>query len=108
MASTPALALIYSTHPSLAQARKTARAVLKEELAACCNLFADVESHYVWEGKPAKAREVVMLSKTTTKHAAAVMKRIKALHPYDTPAILQLPATASLPAFARWVKETCG
>lgn len=103
----PQLALIYSTHPTRAQAQKTARALLDETLAACCNIVAGIESHYLWKGKRAKANEVLMLTKTSAKNAKAAMQRIKALHPYETPAILKLSEVDAEAAFARWLRQNC-
>lgn len=98
--------LIYSTHPSLEQARETASLLLDQKLAACCNILGAIESHYEWEGKREQAQEVAMLSKTTEAHAARVMRVIQSAHPYDCPAILQIPLMGGNPAFLDWVSAT--
>lgn len=99
------LCLIYTTFPDREAARAVAQSLLQKKLAACCNILGDVESHYVWQGKQEVANEVIMLCKTTTAAASAAMSHIAAHHPYDTPAILQLPATAADTAFATWVGQ---
>ena len=97
--------LIYSTHPSLEQARQTAHALVAESLAACCNILPAMESHYLWEGKPMHSNEYAMITKTTRATAPAVMDAIAQQHPYDCPAVLQLPVDAGNPDFLRWIEE---
>lgn len=97
---------IYSTHPTLEQARTSADALLDDGLAACCNILPAAESHYMWEGKREQTSEIVMFSKTTLALAEATMERLKTLHPYACPAILKLPINGGNPAFLAWVAET--
>ncbi len=100
------ICLIYSTHPSAEQARQTADSLLNETLAACCNILPGAESHYVWEGERQVSAEWVMLSKTSETQAHAVMHAIRAQHPYDNPAILQIPLNGGNPTFLAWVEKT--
>lgn len=102
-----ALALLYSPFPSIEAARAAAQSLLVEKLAACCNLIPGVESHYMWEGVPTAATEVILIAKTPADQAAAAAARIAALHPYACPAILTLPANANA-AFALWAREQTG
>ncbi|MEJ0010357.1 MAG: divalent-cation tolerance protein CutA [Alphaproteobacteria bacterium] len=99
--------LIYSTHPSPGQARATARALVEEKLAACCNLIPGMESIYRWEGKLEQAAETVLISKTTEARAAEVVARIRALHPYEIPAILVLPVGGGDADFLGWIESGC-
>lgn len=96
--------LLYSVHPSLEQARDSAAALLDANLVACCNILPGMESHYDWEGKRETATECVMLSKTTASQAAAATETIKNLHPYDCPAIVEIPIQGGNPAFLAWVE----
>ena len=98
--------LIYSTHPSLEQARSTASLLLDGQLAACCNILPGVESHYRWEGERTHGAEWVMLSKTTAILAEAAMQTIKSAHPFDCPAILQIPVEGGNPAFLAWLENS--
>lgn len=100
--------LIYSTHPTIDQARATAKALLDGRLAACCNILPAMESHYVWLGKPETATEVLMLSKTTQAQATAAMAAIKSVHPSQCPAILQLPVSGGHADFLGWIAAQSG
>ena len=55
---------VYTTHPSLVEAERTAGAVLEKRLAACVNILPGMISHYRWEGKVERAEEAVMIAKT--------------------------------------------
>lgn len=98
------IALIYTTFPDAAAARGAARALLDEGLIACANVFAPHAALYRWEGAVRQEAEVAALLKTTPERAEQAAQRLAALHPYDTPAILRLPAGAD-PAFAAWVAQ---
>jgi len=95
--------LLYSTHPDTAQAEATARSLLAEQLVACCNVLPGMRAIYRWEGAIQHAEECVLLSKTTALLAAAAMTRIAQLHPYDCPAVLQLPVTAGHAPYLGWL-----
>lgn len=100
----PSVCLIYSTHPSLEQARLTAAALLDAQLAACCNILPGMESHFVWHGQREHTTEYAMLTKTTAAAAATVRDRIRTLHPYDCPAVVEIPVEAGNPDFLAWIE----
>ncbi|MFM1816376.1 MAG: hypothetical protein RLZ98_3071 [Pseudomonadota bacterium] len=97
------LVLVYSTYPSEAAAQDTARELLASRLAACVNLLPGMTSFYEWQGAFQQASEVVLLAKTRAGLAEAAMALVARSHPYDTPAILVLPAMTSAPGFTDWV-----
>ena len=103
----PSIRFIYSTHPTRAQARKTAKALLEHKLVACCNILPEIESHYRWEGKATKGNEVPMISKTTATKAAGAMKLIRKLHPYDVPAIASIEVKGGDKQFLQWIAREC-
>lgn len=94
------------TAPSLAVARKLARAALKERLAACANLVPGLESHYWWQGKLEKSREVLVVFKT----AGALLKKLEESvlqnHPYDTPEFVAIPLAAGNQRYLDWIGES--
>lgn len=94
--------LLYVPYPSRDIARGAATSLLTARLVACCNILPAGESLYWWQGAITQAEEVILLAKTTAAHAAAATAHIAAHHPYQSPAILSLPATANA-AFTQWV-----
>ena len=59
---------VYSTTGNLDEARKIARILVQEKLAACVNIFPRVESVYRWKGKIEGDIECVIIAKTTEKN----------------------------------------
>jgi len=98
---------VYTTHPSLVEAERTAKAVLEKRLAACVNILPGMISHYWWQGAIERAEEVVMIIKTRATLAGRVQAAVKEMHSYDTPAILVLPVEGGEPGYLEWMmKET--
>lgn len=99
--------LVMSTWPDATSARKAARTVVEESLAACGNLIPAVESIYRWEGKVAESTEVLLLLKTTRSRYAALEDRLLELHSYELPEILGFEIARGLPAYLAWVAGSC-
>jgi periplasmic divalent cation tolerance protein len=95
-------AFVYTTWPSAAEAEKAGRALVEAKLCACVNILPGMVSVYAWEGKVERGEEAVMILKTRHDLATALIDAIASAHPYDTPAILLLPA-ATHPRYAAWI-----
>jgi periplasmic divalent cation tolerance protein len=102
--STPCV-LIYTTHPSLAEAERIGKAVLEQRLAACVNILPGMVSHYWWQGAIERGEEVVMIIKTRASLAESVRAAVKSMHSYTTPAILVLPIEGGEPAYLQWLMQ---
>jgi len=101
--------LVLCPCPELIGARKLARIVLDERLAACVQIVPWMESLYRWEGQTKTSREWLLLVKTTQSRWPALRERLAELHPYQVPEILALEVHDGLPAYLDWVKsETLG
>jgi periplasmic divalent cation tolerance protein len=97
--------LALSTFPDIETARRIARQLVTENLAACANIVPAVESIYRWQGKIENAEETLVFFKTTTTRYAAFQDRLKSLHPYEVPEIICLRIADGLPEYLRWVSE---
>ncbi|QTL03301.1 divalent-cation tolerance protein CutA [Aquabacter sp. L1I39] len=98
------LKIVYSTFPSVATAEAAARHLVAQRLAACGNILPGLISFYEWEGALERAEEVVLLLKTRAGQLAPLMDALRALHPYEVPAILSLDVEAADAPFAGWVR----
>ena len=99
--------VVLVTCPSLALARKIARAVVEQRLAACANVVrSPVESFYTWKGKLESAREHLLLIKTTAQRLSPLEREVKRLHPYDLPEFIAFPITEGSPAYLSWLSKT--
>ena len=98
--------VVLVTAPKLTVARKLARGILKNRLAACANLVPGVESYYWWEGKICRDPEILMVMKTSRAKLKALENFVLAEHPYDTPEFLVLPIDSGSRRYLKWVEES--
>ncbi len=99
--------LVLSTFPDVETARRIAGELLDAHLIACANLAPAVESIYRWEGKIETASETLAFFKTTADRFSELEAKLRAAHPYDVPEIIALPIAHGLPAYLRWVAQSC-
>jgi periplasmic divalent cation tolerance protein len=92
-----------TTAGSDAEAEALAEALLAERLAACVQL-SPIRSRYVWKGAVQREDEILLLIKTRAELFEQVRARLRALHSYDTPEILMLPATAADADYLAWLE----
>lgn len=96
--------IVVSNAPDALLAKRIAHVLVEEGLAACVNLGPPGLSMYMWEGKLEGAEEIPLTMKTTAARAAALVGRLKQLHPYQVPEVLVLPVTAGLASYLEWVR----
>jgi periplasmic divalent cation tolerance protein len=94
---------VYATFAGDEEARRIARQLVEERLAACANVLGSCHSIYRWQGRIEEAAEVPVIFKTRADAAARLVARIGELHSYDVPAAVVWPIGATLPAYAQWV-----
>lgn len=97
--------LIYTTLPSLGEAKTLGRALVENSLAACVNIFPQMLAIFAWEGEIEEADEAAMIVKTVRAREAEVLAEIKRLHPYAVPARLVWPVSGGGEDFLRWIAE---
>lgn len=89
-----------------AQAKRIARALVEDRLAACVNVVPGVSSIYAWKGKIEESREVLLVIKSRAALSKRLAARVRALHSYSVPEVVTLPIAAGNPAYLRWVRES--
>lgn len=89
----------------MGEARKIGRGVVEKKLAACANIVAGVESIYRWKGKVERAREVLVIMKTTAKRLAELEREVKRLHSYEVPEFIVVPVTAGSRDYLNWIEQ---
>jgi periplasmic divalent cation tolerance protein len=100
--------LIYTTFPSLDDAKRVGAALVEARLAACVNMFPGMISIYEWKGAREEGHEVAMIIKTRGSLAEAAMAETKRLHPYEVPALLVLPTEGGSAEYCGWIVAQTG
>ncbi|WP_148688153.1 divalent-cation tolerance protein CutA [Methanopyrus sp.] len=94
--------VVYSTAGDEDEAKRIARKLVEEGLAACVNIWP-IRSVYEWDGELCEDEEYALLVKTTAKRAEDVVDKILELHSYETPAVLILPVFGGFEGFLEWI-----
>jgi periplasmic divalent cation tolerance protein len=99
--------VVLVTCGSAKEARRIARAVVEQRMAACTNIVATpVHSIYRWKGKVESAEEFLLVIKTTQGRFAELKAAVKRLHSYDVPEIIALPIAAGGTNYLNWISES--
>jgi periplasmic divalent cation tolerance protein len=98
-----AIVTVYATFASEEEARRIARTLVEERLAACANILGDCHSIYRWQGAVEEAEEIAALFKTRDDLAEPLIARLAALHSYDVPAAVVWPIADALESYAGWI-----
>jgi periplasmic divalent cation tolerance protein len=98
--------VVFSNCGSAAEARRIARELVKRRLVACANVpSAPVESIYRWKGKVEKAKEFLLIAKTSKARFKAVERAIRELHSYDVPEIIAVAIAAGSAEYLAWIER---
>lgn len=87
------------------EAKRIGTAIVKEKLCACVNIFPEMHSIYFWKGKLEKSNECVLIAKTERRMFKKLTARVKILHSYDCPCILQLKVKEGNKEYVKWLLE---
>jgi periplasmic divalent cation tolerance protein len=93
----------YITAPDVEEARRIGKTLVAERLAACVNILPRMESHYWWNGKMESAQEAVLIAKTQGGLREALLARVRALHPAETPCVVFLPLASGDAGYLEWI-----
>ncbi len=99
------LKILLTTVGSAEQAESLARALVNERLAACVNALPVAFSVYRWKDQVETEPEYLLIVKTARDRVAALAERLRALHPYETPELVELAPLAAASGYLRWVFE---
>ncbi len=98
--------VVLTTVKDRAEAKRLAEKLVSEKLAACVSAVPNVTSVYRWRGKVERAREVLVVAKTSMKKLDRLIPRMKELHSYEVPEILALRIERGLPEYLKWISES--
>ncbi|OGI15014.1 hypothetical protein A3K63_03255 [Candidatus Micrarchaeota archaeon RBG_16_49_10] len=84
------------------------RKIVEEKLAGCSLIVNLQDSKFFWEGKLTHEKEDLIIFKTLEKNSEKIFKRIKELHPYETPFIGQIKLDKTNTEYENWLREVIG
>ena len=99
--SEPLMVLV--TTATTQDARRLARTLVQEGLAACANLVPVTASIYAWKGEICEEEETLMVMESTRDRFAALSARVATLHDYDVPKIVGLPIAEIHEPYLQWL-----
>jgi periplasmic divalent cation tolerance protein len=99
---------VYTTWPTAVEAEAAGRQLVERRLAACVNILPHMTSIYRWKGAVERGEEAVMIAKTRASLAADVSDAVKAMHSYETPAILVMPLESVEKSYLGWLLAETG
>lgn len=91
------------TTPNREEAARLADMLVGAGLAACVQIFPEIESVYRWQGKIERQSEVLLLAKTLQFKFAEFERQVRAIHSYETPEILAIPITSASAPYLEWL-----
>lgn len=95
--------VVTTTTDDRAIAEGIAERLVTSRLAACVQICGPITSRYMWQGACERSEEWMCTIKTRAACFDAVRRAIEALHSYDTPEILAVPAAAVAERYAAWI-----
>jgi periplasmic divalent cation tolerance protein len=98
--------IVLCTAGSEDEARKIARHLVEQRLAACVNIVPRMESIYRWEGKLESSGEWLLLIKTTVERFPAVRDAIRDLHSYELPECIAISIEDGSSGYLEWIAQS--
>ncbi|KAL6259768.1 protein CutA homolog isoform X2 [Pogonomyrmex barbatus] len=95
----------YVTVPNDEVAKRLARGLVENKLAACVNIIPQLTSIYEWEGKIQEEPELLLMIKTRTEKVDALTKYVKGNHPYSVCEVISLPIQNGNNDYLKWISE---
>ena len=103
-----AYCVVLITAPTGEKSAALAKLLVEQKLAACVNLVPGVKSTYWWEGKVTEDAEDLLIAKTDKLKVKALVKAVKANHPYSVPEVIALRIKEGNRDYLRWISASLG
>ena len=97
--------VVLSSCPDVDTARRLARGVIENGLAACVSIVPGVESIYRWKGQLESQEEHLLLIKTVLASLESLTAWLDENHPYELPEIIALPIAGGSERYLQWLRS---
>ena len=98
--------VVFITTANREEAARLADMLVGSRLAACVQILPEIESVYRWKGQVQREAEVLLLAKSTMDRFDELERQTRAIHSYETPEILAVPAAAVSEPYRKWLEES--
>jgi periplasmic divalent cation tolerance protein len=98
--------IVLCTAGSQDEARKIARHLVEQRLAACVNIVPRVESIYGWQERVESSEEWLLLIKTTVEKFPAVRDAINEMHSYELPECIAVSIEDGSADYLEWIEQS--
>jgi len=78
--------------------------ILKLKLAGCASK-TEVDSKFWWKGKIGEEKESLIIFKTREELVEKLFKKIKEIHPYEAPEIIEIKVEKVNDEYLKWLKS---
>lgn len=95
--------VVLMTAASSEEGARLADMLIEANLAACVQILPKMESVYRWKGKIERESEVLLIAKTLHARFEELERRVRAMHSYETPEIVAIPAAEVSPPYLKWL-----
>jgi periplasmic divalent cation tolerance protein len=98
--------VVFITTANREEAARLADMLVGSRLAGCVQILPEIESVYRWKGQIQRDAEILLLAKSTLDKFDELDRQIRAIHSYETPEILAVPAAAISEPYRKWLEES--
>jgi len=95
--------VVFSACSTLEEARRIARKLIEERLAACVNVTAGIRSFYRWKGAIEEADEFLLIIKSSRDLFDRLRLELEKAHTYETPEVVAVPIVDGAPNYLNWL-----
>lgn len=97
--------VLLATVPDQETARRLARSLVEQRLAACVHILPAGTSIYRWEGQIHEDQELELVIKTTSARLPELQKVFVEAHPYEVPELIALPLCGGYEPYLDWMRQ---
>jgi periplasmic divalent cation tolerance protein len=80
--------------------------LVKNKLAACCNIIPGLISIYEWEGKVCNDSEQLLMIKSTKDALQQLTSMVQTEHSYDECEVIAVPVVGGSQSYLDWVVQS--
>ena len=95
--------VVFSACSTLDEARRIAKKLIEDHLAACVNVMPGVRSFYRWKGVVEEADECLLVIKSSRDVLDRLRLELEKAHTYEVPEVVAVPIVAGSPNYLNWL-----